>query len=1206
MKRNQEKIKQCFLRTCCWLAAVPMILTGCSVTDNTDHERSDYYTRGIGMYPGSPSEDFSPALVDASDAYRNLAFLRSATSSSSYDYNLTAQLLTDGIVTERMPQYIELIRSNGEVPRREREWMLDQGPYSRNLVEGENAFFQFHLNDWKETATKLQLRGLIAYHENQVKGGYEFTCEGSNDGQHWQELGSLKGKGLPGMASKYKAHSDPNKNSGDVATLPTRMLNETITFNHSEAYAYYRLNMKMTGVAYWTLFETNFYNQETLVDFLPSKFFNSAWMSATAGEEWVMVDLGKSATLNQVILKWVNKAQQGKIQVSSDAVTWTELAALPATDNKIDSINVSGRGRYVRLMLTESANHQPYILSEMEVMGKGGLMAVPAASPAVDADHLYLSGGNWRLQRASEVKGSGEEISKPGYATTNWPVATVPGTVLTSYKNIGAIPNPNYADNLLAISESFFNANFWYRNEFEVPADFQKQRTFLNFDGINWKANIFVNGTKLGRMEGAFIRGRFDVTDLVHPGKNVVAVEIIKNAHIGAIKEKFEKNTDFNGGILGADNPTFHASIGWDWISTVRGRNIGIWNDVYLTTKGNVTLQDPYVLTELPLPDTTSVAFTPEVVVKNHNQQPVEGTLSGCIGDIRFEKNVTLAAGEEKAVRFSPREFAQLTMKQPQLWWPKGYGAPHLYDASFTFKIQEEVSDESHFKVGVRQMTYEEKDGALVIYVNGRRFIARGGNWGFGESNLNYRAREYDVAVKYHTDMNFTMMRNWVGQIGDEELYEACDRHGLMVWQDFWLANPSDGPDPYDEEMFMANAADYVKRIRNHPSIGIYCGRNEGFPPATIDKAIRQLLKEQHPDIHYIPSSADEVVSGHGPYRALNPKEYFTLERGRDKLHSERGMPNVMNYESLVRTFSPAALWPQNAQWGQHDYTMEGAQSCATFNAMIAKGFGEPTNAKEFADWAQWINYNGYRALFESRSENRKGLLLWMTHPCWPSMVWQTYDYYFEPTAAYFGCKKACEPLHIQWNQGTDQVEVVNYSAGNHENLKAEAQVINLDGSVAWKNEVTLSSKEDTTEKCFAIDFGGEFSATHFVKLTLKDEKNQLLSDNFYLRGREDGNFQAIQQLPKVTLSVAEEIRQEADRNWTAKVTLENTSNTPALMIRLNVVGANDGEQILPILYSDNYFSLLRGERKEVFISWKNVDTRGEHPTIRVSGYNVR
>lgn len=1206
MRTFSKKKKLPRLLTLCGAVAVSALLGGCgqSGVPAESFDRSDYYTRGIGSYPGDPGEDFSPSLRPDYSTYRNIALLRSAYNSSSYDYNLTAQLVTDGVISDKQPQYLDLSTQNGDIARREREWMIDQGPYSRNAVTGEDAYFLFTLNNWKEKADKVQFRGSVAYDENKIKDGYEIVCEGSNDGNTWTELAALKGKGMPGKASKYKAHSDPNKNSWDPGTLPTRMLNETLTFDQPGEYAYYRMRLKMEGAAYWAFFEMNFYNQDKLIDLLPSKFFNSAWMSATTGEEWVYVDLGSQSEFDKVKLHWINKAIKGKIQVSDDAKQWVDIANLPGGDANLDEIKLKGKGRYVRVWMEQPANDGRYILSEIEVMGKGGLLAQPAAAPAATKDEIRLSGGNWKVQRASEVTASGEEISKPSFSPENWIVATVPGTVLSSYKNIGAIPNPNYADNLMQISESFFNSNFWYRDEFEVPEGFKQDRLFLNFDGINWKANVYLNGNKIGRIEGAFIRGVFDVTDRVVPGKNVVAVEIIKNEHIGAIKEKCEKNTDFNGGILGADNPTFHASIGWDWISTIRGRNIGIWDDVYLTSTGKVTIQDPFVQVVLPLPDTTSATLTPEVIVKNHDAAPVKGVLTGKIGDITFEQPVELAANEEKTVTFDPNSFSQLKVQNPRLWWPKGYGSPYLYDANFTFKVGDKVSDSEDFKVGIRQMTFNENNSILSLFINGRRFIGRGGNWGFGESNLNYRGREYDIAVAYHADMNFTMMRNWVGQIGDKELYEACDRHGIMIWQDFWLANPSDGPDPYDPEMFIANAEDYVKRFRNHASIGIYCGRNEGFPPEQIDKALRRIVKEDHPGLHYISSSADEVVSGHGPYRALPVKEYFSLKNGSDKFHSERGMPNVMNYESLVRTFSPESLWPQNAQWGQHDYTMEGAQSCASFNAIIEKGFGKPNNAKEFADLAQWVNYDGYRGMFESRSLNRKGLLLWMTHPAWPSMVWQTYDYYFEPTAAYFGCKKASEPLHIQWNPVTDEIEVVNYSAGLRNGLMAKAQIINMDGSISWENEVSVDSKEDTTNKCMKLDFPASVSSAHFVKLTLT-ENGKIVSDNFYLRGVEEGNYQALREMPKVTLQSNVTTNKGNDGTWTATATLENTSSTPALMIRVNVVGEKDGQQFLPMFYSDNYFSLLPGEKKEINIHWKDVDTRGETPKVVISGYNV-
>lgn len=1185
--------------------AATMILLpfGCSEQTTQHTVRSDYYTRGIGQYPGSPQEDFSPELQPNS-TYRNIALLRAAYQSSSYDYNLTAQLVTDGIISTQPPQYLILSTPDGEKPRREREWMIDEGPYSRNTAVGEDTYFQFTLQNYSKKADKVHLRGSVTYQADKAGKGYELICLGSDNGTDWQELGKITGNGLPGKASRFTMHSDPNKQS-EKGDLPVRLLDEDITLTQSGDYNHYKIALKMPGAAYWNLTDLNFYLQNEPVELKPSQFFNSTWMSATGQEEWIYVDLGSVSTFDKIILHWINKARQGKIQTSDDAKNWKDIASLPEGGNTTDEIAVKGKARYVRVLMEQPEKKGSYLLSEIEVMGKGGLTPTPATQPAPDGNSLTLSGGNWKLQRASEVKHSGEEIATADFQPEGWITATVPGTVLSSYKNIGAIPDPNYADNQLNISESFFNSNFWYRNEFTVPDNFKNEKVFLNFDGINWKAHVYLNGKKAGDIEGAFIRGNLDVTSLLKPGTNVLAVEIIRNSHIGAIKEKNKQSTDFNGGILGADNPTFHATIGWDWIPTVRGRNIGIWNDVKLVTTGAVTVSDPLIESVLPLPDTTSVQLTARAFVKNHDSKDIKGVLEGSIGDICFEQEVSLKAGEEQEIVFKASDYPQLTMQHPHLWWPKGYGDPYLYDASFTFNTGDKVSDQVNYKAGIRQMTYNEDHQILNMYINGRRFIGRGGNWGFSESNLNYRAREYDAAIAYHADMNFNIMRNWVGMIGDEELYEACDRHGIMVWQDFWLANPADGPDPYYPDMFIANAEDYVRRIRSHASIGLYCGRNEGFPPEIIDKALRRIVRDEHPGMHYIPSSADEVVSGHGPYRMLPAKTYFTLETGNDKFHSERGMPNVLTYEGFKRTYSPEGMWPQSHEWGMHDYTLEGAQGATSFNEIIAKGYGEPQNAKEFAELAQWVNYDGHRSLFESRSKNRMGLLMWMSHSCWPSMVWQTYDYYLEPTAAYFAIKKASEPLHIQWNPATDEVEVVNYSAGTRNNLTAKVQILNMDGSVAWEKTATVNSREDTTEKCIRLEFPENLSQVHFLKLWLTENGN-IVSDNFYHRSLEENNYQALKQLPQVSLNCQSEASRNEKGDWTATVTLENPASVPALMIRVNVTGDKDGDQFLPILYSDNYFALLPKEKKVITIRWKDVDTRGNNPIFNISGYNVK
>jgi hypothetical protein len=650
------------------------------------------------------------------------------------------------------------------------------------------------------------------------------------------------------------------------------------------------------------------------------------------------------------------------------------------------------------------------------------------------------------------------------------------------------------------ISDSFFYADFWYRTEFLSPAAYSGRKVYVNFDGINWKAEVFLNGEKLGRIDGGFMRGRFEITNLIRPKeKNALAVRIEKNAMPGSIKQKTLETAGLNGGALGADNPTYHASIGWDWIPTVRGRNIGIWNDVYLTASGPVTIESPYIRTILPLPDTTQADIEVEVSLNNHESKPVSGILRGRFGEIAFEQQVSLDAASTKTVVLNPSTNPSLRLSNPRLWWPAGYGDQNLYNVELRFDVDNKTSDSKSFKTGVRQFTYSEESGTLRIWINGRRFVGRGGNWGFPETNLRYRGREYDIAVGYHRDMNFNMIRNWVGQTGDEEFFEACDRHGIVIWQDFWLANPVDGPNPSDNNLFLENAKDFVLRIQNHPSVGLYCGRNEGDPPKPIDDGIRRFMPELHPDLHYISNSAWGVVSGGGPYAAQTPKFYFK-NRATPKLHSELGMPNIVTYDSLRLMMPETSLWPQELDWGLHDFNLTSAQRLSGFRSMIDKGYGGADNAADWVTLAQFINYDGYRAIFEAQSKNRMGLLLWMSHPCWPSFVWQTYDYYFDPTAGYFGSKKGSEPLRIQWNSATDGIEVVNYSAGNVPGLTARAEILNMDGSIKWEKLATVNSTEDSVTAPITMEYPAELSAVHFKVIREKCGDRilpALYSDNY-------------------------------------------------------------------------------------------------------------
>ena len=1191
---------------------------------------ADTFTRGIGVYPGNPAEFYGPVMETGDDSYRNLALLRAVRHSSSFDYNLTGQLITDGILSDISPYWIEMATDKGPVAKREREKVFDDNATSFSVEGGKDAFLTLLLHDGRIDAARLELTG-SALCEPENGSGYDIVIEATEDGNDWVLLQEFKGSDLPGMPRMARNRTPAGGGSQNVtvaaglggnanarpASSPQmtpemearmrRMMNSR-TFQYStplpagNKFTAYRIRMDAPVVSEWTFQEMNFLKNGKEIKILPSFDFCSAWMPEETTGQWVCIDLGAPARFDRIKLFWIEKPMRGAIETSDDAIVWKKIADLPDDGNLTDDITVSAGGRYVRLAGLDARQESRIILSEMEVWGRGGVVPVPAPQAEPEGNRLYLSGGNWRIERASGVDADGETLSTERFSPDRWAVATVPATVAGSYYNIGAIPDIRYDDDQLQISESFFNSDFWYRDEFDLPASFAGRELTLNFDGINWKADVWFNGSCLGRIEGAFTRGSFDITALAKPGANVLAVKIYRNDNPGIVKEQNRITADTNGGVLGADNPTMHSTIGWDWIPTVRGRNIGIWNDVWIGAyDGGISIDDVYVGTDLPLPSTDYADLLPVVTLTNHSSAEKTADIRLSYGGLDIWGAATLSAGETRDVELTPARLGS-----PRLWWPNGYGEQYLYDVETTVSVDGRVSDTKRFRSGVREMSYTTDGGVLDIWVNGRRLIGNGGNWGYPEINLNYRAREYDIAVAYHADMNCTMIRNWVGQTGDEEFYEACDRHGIMVWQDFWLANPSDGPNPDDEDMFMANAEDYVRKIRRHPSIALYVGRNEGNPPESLDKRLNQLVARLHPGMYYIPHSSAGMVSGNGPYRALPAEEYFNAERGRDRLHSERGMPNVMTYESMVRMLRPENRWPQTSVWGMHDYTLENAQSCATFNAMVESAFGEAEDLRQFTQWAQWINYNGYRAMFESRSWNRKGLLIWMSHSCWPSMVWQTYDYYFEPTAAYFGVKKASAPIRIQWNPVSRNVEVVNNNASDLTGLRAEAAIVSFDGRTLFGTSAELDSREDTTVPVFPLspeDVDG-LTDTYFIKLNLT-RNGEPVADNFYWEGRESGNWKQLLDLPQAKTSLScKTIREDGTCRMTA--TVRNEGRTPALMIRLWVHGRESGDSILPVFYQDNWFSLLPGEEKTVEIRFNAEDTRGEIPSLRMDGFNVK
>jgi hypothetical protein len=935
------------------------------------------------------------------------------------------------------------------------------------------------------------------------------------------------------------------------------------------------------------------------------------WESGT-NDSWIAVDLGEICPFSRITLRWGEAyATAYRIQISNDGLhpgDWKDVYATTTGQGGVEDIAVNlSHARHVRLMATAySVAGRGCGLNEFEIYGqrKSRPTASPEFPPRTDGS-IFLSGGNWKLQNAMFVDAAPQDIAQADFDDHDWIPAIVPGTVLTSYLAVGAIPDPWYGDQMSQISESFFSRNdFWYRSHFTIPEEDAGRHLWLNFDGINWKAEIYLNGAPVGHIDGAFIRGHFDITSLARPGAtNYLAVLIHKVAHPGPgskkVTHKILGSPTVNGDVLGYDSPTFVASAGWNWLPIVRGRNIGIWNEVRVEATGDVELIDPWVVTELPLPATDQAGLTVKTGLRNNTTESRHGRLIGKIGPLTFSQEVTVQPGETKSVTLDRSNCPELSISNPRLWWPNGYGDQPLYTLNLRFECDGVISDRKDVTFGIRTISYVITNQVLTLFVNGERILCRGGNWGMDEGMLNCDRNGYDLRVRLHHDANLNMIRNWVGMVGREAFYDACDRYGILIWDDFWLANPSDGPDPGDPAMFLANARDKIRRVRSHPSLALYCGRNEGMPPKELETALPAAVAEFDGTRYYIPDSAAGTVSGLGPYDVQNPEWYFA-NRGKT-FHSELGIVTVPPVESMRAMMPAENLWPINDLWAVHDYQ---SPRSLLYTRRIEQRYGAPTGIEDYCRKAQMVNLESAKAMYECLQANQgSGMLVWMTQSAWPALICQLYDYYFEPTAAYFGAKKGCEPLHILWDANADLIKAANNTVNDQKDLTAEARAYDLDGKEMWHKSARLDLPATSAKDCFAVERPAGLSSVFFIKLKLL-RGNQILSDNFYWSSGKGGSCADLDKLPRLTLPVSAVSTGDGHTGRLA-VRVANPTSSVALMIRLKVIRARSGERVLPVFYEDNYFSLLPGESRTVSVEFAAADLAGEPPGLAVSGWNI-
>jgi exo-1,4-beta-D-glucosaminidase len=839
---------------------------------------------------------------------------------------------------------------------------------------------------------------------------------------------------------------------------------------------------------------------------------------------------------------------------------------------------------------------------------------------------------DWIIQSSDLVTGDGTVISARQFSPVGWHPTSVPSTVLAALVENGVYPDPYFGVNLKSIPD-LTGSSWWYRTEFALPEEYENRHLWLHFDGINYKANIWLNEQKIAdavEVQGTYRLFDFDITDNVSFDEmNCLAVEV------------FAPRDDDLG---------YYWS---DWNPTPPDRDMGLWHDVYIDASGPVVIKHPHVITDLDLPslDVAHLTISTELTnmknelangilkgtIKNVTNTVEGGTSDGGAGVIEFSENINLSPKENRLVTLSFQDIAQLTMLNPRLWWPNLAGTQNLYELKLEFNVANEVSDVENVRFGVREVSSFLSDQDYRIFtINGKNVLVRGGGW-CPDMMFRPLPERREAEIRYARDMNLNAIR-MEGKLGTNEMWNLCDKYGIMVMAGWCCGHPWERWESWDDtdiEVAVESQKDQILRLRNHPSFLVWLYGSDKTPPPEIENEYLNVLHAYAPTLPYLPSATEfgtpttgsTGVKMRGPY-SYEPPIYYYLEEspgGAWGFGTEMGPgENVPPIESICKMLPEDHLWPIDEFWNYHCGSGAFTNLNVYTNALDSR-YGTATGVEDYCVKAQLMNYESMRAELEAWGRNKylsTGVITWMYNSAWPSLIWQHYDYYLRPGGAYFGAKMACEPLHVQYSYDDNSIYVVNSYYESFNNLKVSAKVYNLDMIEKYSNNATIDVESDSSNYVFTIPPLENLTTTYFLKLELEDSSENLISSNFYwLSTKPDrlnfdetnwyytpqnafADFTDLEKLPPVELNMTYAIENRSEET-VAQVTIDNPIDNLAFFIHLTVTKGPNGEEVLPILWDDNYFSLLPGESKRVNATFAAKDLDEAIPVVEVGGWNI-
>lgn len=844
-----------------------------------------------------------------------------------------------------------------------------------------------------------------------------------------------------------------------------------------------------------------------------------------------------------------------------------------------------------------------------------GSLTLALTSPAAAAQRIPLKKG-WALQSSAKVAEKGDALSRPGFKAEGWYTATVPNTVVGALVESGVYRDPYFGMNLREIpgttypigerftllampADSPFKPSWWYRREFDLPAAMAGRTLWMHFDGINYRANVWVNGTRVAGAEevvGAFRRYEFDVTRLARPGgPNALAVEVI------------------------APEPHDLAFMWVDWNPTPPDKNMGLWGDVYLTDSGPIALRHPQVVTKLDLPSLETAHLTVGAEALNTTDKAVSGILRGAIEAIQFSQPVALGPRERKTVRFTPEQVSQLNLPRPRLWWPHRMGPQNLYTLALDVEVDGAISDRQDVRFGIQQMSSELTDkGHRLFKVNGKPILIRGGGWA---SDMMFRPASQarlEAEMRYTREMGLNTIR-LEGKLESDLFYDLADRDGILIMPGWCCCDQWEMWDKWDAEdhrVAPASLRDQILRLRNHPSVLVWLNGSDFPPTAGVERAYLDVLDALAWPKPVVSNATDRPgpVSGpsgvkmRGPYDYVPPSYWLTDTKrgGAFGFATEIGPGGaVPPIESLKQMLPADRLWPINEFWTFHAGGDE-FKDIKLFTEALEGRYGKATGVEDYARKAQALAYEGQRAMFEGYARNKytaTGVIQWMLNNAWPSMIWHLYDYYLRPGGGYYGTKKACEPLHVQYSYDDRSVAVVNDLQEGFKGLTVSAQVFDLNLASKFSSQAKVDVGPDAVARALVVPRPKDLTTTYFLRLKLENSAGRPASSNFYwLSTSEDvldwkktewyytptkrhADLKALARLPLTTLALSARF-EEAGPEGSARVSIENTGKALAFQVHLKLVETASGQELLPVWWDDNYFELFPGEKREIRVSY--------------------